>query len=242
MTELEASKTLSRLLRTRWGQAARMRELDSSVGSASVIIYDAAKVSLALTERGITLVSRSAIPLLPVPETALTVESAEVVSALANMDSEVRASLPARFLQTFDAWSTAGEEISPPPHTPRTPGPAVTHEDIEHHVAEFWKSDVSQVHSSGCTRSQTLARIYGKIDISLSTESAHGELIGGILIADGYAVSVFSKWLSADHSDTIGLLKVCMLIDEWARLRLDLPPRDVGSAKHGPDIYGAVHP
>ena len=118
MTNLEASKTMSHLLRSRWGGDARMRELDSRVGSASVVIYDAAKVSLAPGEGDITVVSRSAIPLLPVPETELTVRSAAVVSVLADVDSEVRASLPARFLKAFDAWSTASEEISPPPHTP----------------------------------------------------------------------------------------------------------------------------
>ncbi|MCY1715528.1 hypothetical protein OVA26_01050 [Microbacterium sp. SL62] len=219
-----------------------MRELDSSVGSASVVIYDAAKVSLAPAEGDITVASRSAIPLLPVPETELTVRSAAVVSVLAHVDSEVRASLPARFLQAFDAWSTAGEEIPPPPHTPRAPGPAVTHEEIERHIVDFWKSDISQVHSSGRTRSRTLARIYGKIDISISTESAHGELIGGIFIADGYAVSVFGKWLSADHSDTIGLLQVCTLIDQWARLRLDLPPRHASQENHGPAVEGVVGP
>lgn len=200
-----------------------MREMDSSIGSASLVIYDAAKVTLTPASGGITVDARSAVPSLPVFETSQTVHPDSVDSALAEVDASVRANLPPAFLEEFDAWVAGGGETSSVPRTSRTPGPRVTHSEIEHHIAEFWKRDLSDVHPSGGQNAQTLARIYDKVDISLSTESAHGELIGGILMAEHIAVSTFGAWLSADHPDAMGLRGVCTLIDHWARLRLNLP-------------------
>lgn len=227
---------MSRFLRSRWGSGARMRELDSSIGSASVVIYDAAKVSLTPASGGVTVDVRSAVPLLPVFEKSQSVSPADLDVVLAKVDATVRANLPAAFLDAFDAWVASGGETSTAPRSPRTPGPSVTHHEIERHIADFWKENISHVRPSSSTDSQTLARIYEKMDISLSTESAHGELIGGILLADGYAVSVFGAWLSADYPDTAGLLGVGGLIDRWARLRLDLP----SPHSHGADTSREV--
>lgn len=225
MTDLETAKKMSRLLRSRWGRGARMRELDSRTGSASIVVYDSVKISLEPATEGIALSCLAAIPALPVFQLSKTVQPADVDRELAQIDASVRANLPADFLAAIDTWAAGGGEISSLPTRVRTPGPHITHEEIELHIADFWGRDISQVRSSGDARSRTLARIYGKIDISFSTESAHGELIGGIVLADGIAVSVFGTWLSADHSDTVGLSRICGLIDGWARLRLDLRPR-----------------
>jgi len=222
MSDLETSKHMSRLLRSKWGRGARVRELDSSIGSASLVIYDAAKVTLTPASDGIIVDARSAIPSLAVFETSQTVQPENVNLVLTEIDASVRADLPSAFIHEFDAWVARGGETSSVPRPPRTPGPRVTQGEIEHHIANFWKTNLSNVSPSGGQASQTLARIYKKIDISFSTESAHGELIGGILLAEGIAVSAFGAWLSADHSDAAGLLRVCELIDHWARLRLDL--------------------
>lgn len=223
MTDLDDSKLLARALRSAWGRRARATRLDVSRRGASAVIYDAATVALSTTSDGIRIDVGSAVRPLPVLDRSSLVNMQDLPASLSEIDSEVRSTLPVRFLRRLDEWaSSGGQTISLESHN-RTPGPPLRSEQIAHEIHSFWKSDVSAIHSTPGHPLLVEALIYFAIQISISIESQHGGLIGGILVGDDYQVSAFGRWLSADHPDTTGLQEVCSRIDEWARLRLDLP-------------------
>lgn len=218
------AKTLSRAIRAQWNGRATMNAIRPSLPEASAVIYDSLRVRIRGEGESIAVSTSTAIPPLPMTARTERVKIPQLASILSQIEADVRTELPPRFLKAYDEWASRDYRLTPMRSTERTPGPPVTPSGIKEGVSRYWGADARQIHSSDAP--QTVSTLlYNAISVTLSTDSPHGELNGGIRLGGGYLAACFGTWLISDYSDTIGLLHLCEMIDRWARLRLDLPER-----------------
>lgn len=219
---------LARALQSVWGSRASESEMSVATSEASANLYAAAQIHVADTRGGVQVDVETAIPSLPVREREEWIPADRLLDTLREVDAEIRAQLPARFVHAFDDWATRGAPFSALPDLHRHPGPRLALSEVATGVERFWGSSVSKVELSHLGETRVTASIYDRLPVSFSFGTRHGELNAGVLIKGGLLTHCFGTWLIADHPDEAGLERLCRVIDEWATLRLGTTPVGMG--------------
>jgi hypothetical protein len=224
--DLTIATDLARLLRRHWGARATSHEFIRSKGIASVVIYDACKVTLAGDPEGVRVWTQPAPPA-TTPRVDVIVPREDVDRVLEDIDAACRLALPPAFIHRFDEWANSGGELRSggSDASPRVPGPTVTDADLDAAIRHFWM-DSAVVLPGDDSMSDDLRRtirLYNMIDVVVVRNEPHKQLTGGIVVGDGVESSDFGTWFMADHPDAEGLRDLMQRLDGWVRLRLGRP-------------------